>query len=518
MWLDHIFYSIDRWLPAEWPELDESRLREAVERLPSEGRSWAGDLDKPVERQTRVDLLRTASCLFWHVFYWPERFTAGQLKELVDAWRYEYKPDETPDWTRAYVSVHVAGALAIHLYKTEKAFSEAMREAIDNMTQLAAYLKAMNSLIEPGVYYVDDPQYFNETVPIRKSLPIACSLGWCFDFYIAKADGKPERAFDSAFEAFKAADVANSVRTFFAEPLAAIEQEDVTLVLVAMWMRPHDITEVFDQIHTAVESKVDWAQLAVQCDEMGFYHERALKSAEENIFRVDPFVTSKIGKLRSESGSEWSPSYSLSEFWTYARGLCVTRLSPDAYRRLREDDERHAAQERLRKYFFGDLWNVIPQEAQDALIIADRIYWSTEGRKGDILENFRLAIESIIEQQLAIPFRSWCSNQNKQTPTSSDAEGKEPFLPLSRFLRELWGNKRLFEEFARAVFPDRQAAFWNELRESLYNLRRLRGAAAHPEKTGPATTEQALEQYRRFIGIGERGILSDLLRLHPRQL
>jgi len=517
MWLNHIFYNIDRWLPAEWPELDESCLRKAVERLASEGRSWVGALDKLVERQTHVNLLRAASCLFWHVFYWPERFTAGQLEELVDAWRYEYKPDETPDWTRAYVSVHVSGALALHLYKTEKAFSEAMREAVDNITQLAAYLKAMHSLIEPWVYYADDPQYFNETVPIRKSLPIACSLGWCFDFYIARADGKPELAFNSAFEAFKVADVANSVRTFFTEPRSAIEHEDVTLALVAMWMLPHDIAEVFDQIHTAVESKVDWAQLAAQCDEMGFYHERALKSAEENRFHIDRFVTSEIGKLRSESGSEWSPFYPLREFWTFARGLCVTRLSPDAYRKLREDDERHAAEERLRKYFFVDLWDVMPQETKDALITADRIYWSTEGRKGDILENLRLAIEPIVEQQLATPFRSWCFHLDKQTPTSSDAVAKEPFLPLSRLLRELWANRGLFENFARAVFPGRQAAFWNELRESLYKLRDLRGAAVHPEDRGPATTDQALEQYRRFVGIDERGILSDLLGLRPQK-
>ena len=158
----------------------------------------------------------------------------------------------------------------------------------------------------------------------------------------------------------------------------------------------------------------------------------------------------------------------------------------------------------------------MPNESQGALITADRIYWASEGRKGDILENLRLAVEPVIEQHLAVPFRTWCAQHDKLAPSSPQSGRPEPFLRLSRLLGELWGNRQLFEEFSRTAFPQVDRIFWDGLRGNLYNLRNQRGTTAHPEDGGPATIEEISGHYRRFIGIGERGILLDLLALHSR--
>lgn len=521
MWLRRTPHRINQWLPDEWLELNEDSLLEALHYLISSGQNWTNPIYaiemSQTEKETSADLCRIACCLFWHVFDRPDQFTATQLEELKAAWRYQYRTDEEPVWVRAYVSIHTAGALAVHLHHVEGGYSEAVREEVDHITRLTTYLKSTDSLIRPGFYYADDPSYFNETVPLGKSLLTVCSLGWCFGFHIARADGKAEKAFDCAWQAFSIAEVAYVIHRFFAEPVALVEQENSTLGLVALWIGGHNIARVFDEIHLAVDPKVDWGELAFRCNEMSFYYQRALEWAEENRIHLDTYVSSDIGKLRSGAGSEWAPSYLVPEFLTYARGLCTTKLSPDAYRRLREEDEGHAARDRLRRYFFGDLWNELPSESQDALIAADKVFWSTEGRKGDILENLRLAVEPVVELRLLAPFRSWHSLKERQESSSPLATERNVFLRLSRLLKELWGDNQLFGEFTRTVFPDTPKAFWRDLRTALYTLRDLRSAAAHPDDRQPIGEDRISEQYRRFIGIGERGVIPQLIRLRPKQ-
>ncbi|MFC1953778.1 hypothetical protein ACFLWR_06610 [Chloroflexota bacterium] len=522
MWLNYFPFSIDRWLPNDWQELDEDSLQRAVEHLALNGQNWPriyDALDNPeTKKQLKIGLMRAACCLFWHVFYWPDRLAAEQLEELRNVWQYNHKVDEQPSWIHSYIYIHISGAQALHLYNTEESFSKAVREHINSITQLAVHLKSSNSIHEPGVFYADDPRYFNEIVPIFRSLFAVCSLGWCFGFHIAKADNKPENAFECAFEALSTASNANLTHVFFAEPTAIIEEGNIILNLAAVWIGSQDIVDVFDEIHLAVNPNIDWRELADRCEEMRFYYDEALEKAQENGIRVNQFVSSKMGKVQSGSGGEWTPSYPLSEFWTFARGLCITRLSPDAYRKLRDDDERYAAQDRLKRYFFRDLWDEIPSESQDALIAADRVYWSTEGRKGDILENLRLAIEPVVEQRLAIPFRFWCSQHPDQIPGYSLAKDRKSFLRLTNLIHELWDNQKLFKNFTQAVFPDIHGTFWRELKTELYSLRNARGTTVHPDERDPTNTDQIVEYYHKFIGIGGHGVFCELLRLHPKRV
>ena len=521
MWPSIIFHRIDKWLPADWPELSEDSLREAVENLGSRGKTWMGPASRSDEtgpdRQTRVDILRAACCLFWHVFLRPDRYSAQQLEDLRNDWRYQYNPDEKPDWTRAYVNVHLAAALALHLHHAEDGYSEAMLGAVDDVAQLASLLVTADSLTEPGVYYQDDPEYYNGTVPLRKSLPIVCSLGWSIKFYVASAAGETEQAFESVIRAFECADIGTRVNMFFAEPIAAIEQVNASVGLVGTWLRCQEVAGVFDQIHNAVEPKVNWEELANRCEDMKYYYDQAAEWADENRFLVDKYVKSEIGKIKTESGSEWTPYYPLGEFWTFARGLCVTRLSPDAYRKVQDNDRRHEAKDRLSKYFFKDVWEDIPRDAQDALIAADRTYWAEEGRKGDILENLRLAMEPVIEQRLAGPFRAWRSKRAEGGAGDARTGNRETFLRISMLLHELWDNRALFENFAKDVFLEVPLAFWDDLRDALYDLRDLRGATAHPEGGNVATAHEITERYGRFIGIDQRGFLPYLLALRPKE-
>lgn len=519
-WFSHFHFQIDRWLPGDWPEIEEGSLQKAVEHLVLTGNSWPkiyNSLNSDEARKRfETSLLRAASCLFWHVFYWPDRFTEVQMETLKTIWQYHHEGEESPDWIRAYINIHLYGAHALHLYSIE-GFSESVRGSISHITQLASSLKAQDSLIEPGLLYANDPLYFNETIPMQKSLFSVCALSFCLDFHINRNDDEPKKAFNAAFEAFSIAEMGNIIHLFFKEPTAIIEEDNMILALVAAWIESQNIADVFDEIYSAIDLKVDWRELADRCDQMWYFYDNAQKKALEKKLHIIQFVSSKFSKVQSESGSYWTPSYPLNEFWAFARGLCITRLSPDSYRKLRDDDERHAALDRLRKYFFDDVWHEMPSDAQEALITADRVFWATEGRKGDVLENLRLAIEPILEQQLLVPFRSWCSQHSRKTRDNSQNNDKKTFLRLSTLFNELWADHKLFNDFAQAMFPNISPQFWKDLRSNLYSLRDARGATTHPEKRGPATADQISDHYHRVIGIGQHGTISQLLHLHPKQ-
>jgi len=157
----------------------------------------------------------------------------------------------------------------------------------------------------------------------------------------------------------------------------------------------------------------------------------------------------------------------------------------------------------------------MPSESQESLITADHLYWLNEGRKGDILEELRLAVEPVLEKILLAPFHRWCSAHARQ-PAPRERGSKEVFLRLSRLLDELWADRTLFEDFARDTYPKTSRTYWDDLREKLYALRDLRGSATHPEGRPPTDPQRITDQYRRFVGIGEPGLLATLLSISRR--
>jgi len=195
-------------------------------------------------------------------------------------------------------------------------------------------------------------------------------------------------------------------------------------------------------------------------------------------------------------------------------------LSPDIYRQLREEDERHAAQTRLRTYFFGDLWEELPENGQNALIAADRTYWATEGRRDDVFENLRIAVESVVDKVLATPFRLWLKQKPSPTNDAQTRENRdrEPLLPISRLIDELWEeNSAAFQEFTKVRYPDVDPQFWNDLERDLTLLRNLRSRAVHPEDRGAPRAQAIAYQYGKYLGIGNQGIIRTLLNLEAKR-
>ena len=396
-----------------------------------------------------------------------------ELEAYASRWPFERSSDEAwtrEGWVRAFIHLHASAALLAKLHATEQGFSERAREVIANLASLAGYAQVTDGLHEPDTFYVPMPDYYNGTVSMRRSFALLCVLAWCLRFHAARADGDASSAFAAAVRAFQVA-------------------EDASFTI--------------------------WAQLADNCQSFHFQYDTAMSWLDDHRLREHPFIDTRIGKVRDLDGSTWSPHYPGIEYWTFARGLCISRLSRDEYRDLRMDDERHTAHNRLKRYFFAGLWDAMSPAAQDALITADLIYWAPEGSKDTLLENLRHATEVIFEEQVAGPFREWRTEQGI-AQQSSPAAG-----PASRELRalvyEVWEeNGRHFEEFATAYFAKRDIE-WGSIQSTLRRLARLRNTGVHPRsgKEPPLKQGEAEDEYKKVVGINRRGLLQRLLALQP---
>ncbi len=517
MWLGLSFFRMVDWLPSEWPELDQGYLRETLGLMASAGENWkepnARSRGLGQEEDHRLATMRAATCLLWQQYLNGDFCAIDQLEVLSASWKCDYGPDEVPEWTRTFLKIHIDTALALYLHKNENGHSEALQEALERVTKLGSMLYHSDYLMEPGVYYQTSPRYFNDSVPLKRSLALALSLAWCMKFYIYKGSFRFEDAFDCAYWAFEQTDWIGTTSRFLQESSAMIEQKKVVAGLASVWLRGQEVADVVDEVCNAVNPKTDWAKLSDQCDQMRYYYEQGYDWAEENKFSIDRHVRSRLGKIRSSDGSEWTPNYPMSEFWTFARGLCATRLSPDAYMKLRQDEEDHAAERRLKTYFFPDSWDLLPEASRQNLITADRIYWSQEGNRGSLASSLRLTVEPILEKYLVGPYHDWQKTTGKSPSRNPRRNDREPFTPISVLLRVWQDDPKTFRQFTGEAFGELADAFWNGFQQSLYFLRHLRGAVEHPEDNSEPTENEISSCYRMWVGIGERSLISEILLL-----
>jgi hypothetical protein len=165
---------------------------------------------------------------------------------------------------------------------------------------------------------------------------------------------------------------------------------------------------------------------------------------------------------------------------------------------------------RLRRYFFGDLWDEMPTEAQQALIAADLVYSATEGIRVDVFENLRRAVEPVLEATVVVPFKQWLTGQSIDYVSAS----RHLLLPLSRSIAEIWDqNRRWFDEYTKSQYPEVGEVFWSHLGTSLIALREIRQGGVHPEDRGDPKGQAIRNLYHLFMGINNPGIIKSLLDL-----
>ncbi len=496
----------ERWLPADWLELEHSALVHALNQIDAswDDSAFGNDLDE------RVDILRAATCLYWVTSEDPELFSIADLESYVQRWGFKRPADRhwaREDWIRAFVHVHASAALLAKLHFDEGGFSERARELFEDLASLSDELQMADGLHEPDTYYRDMPDYFNRSAAMRRSLVLLCSLAWCFKFHAAREDSDAVGAFEAAFTAYWVAEKGSSgALLFFAEPTSVIESHESVLGSFAWWIRATDAAAAFEDAYESPGSSDSWAHWAMVCEMLKFGYSQAADWLDEHRLAGSEWITTRIGGFRAPSGDTWFPTYPPAEFFAFAKGLCISHLSQDEYRNLRAKDESEGARERLQRYFFQSLWDDLPDVARGELIAADQVGWAQGGSKAGLPGNLRRAAETILKEQVVEFFREWRKRQGISIPCARNPD------ELSALLRDLKDNRQLFYEFAAETYPEFSKSKWQVLMKDLGSLVKLRNRSEHPEDRGPVDPGEVASEYRKFIGIGGDGVVQRLLR------
>ena len=212
---------------------------------------------------------------------------------------------------------------------------------------------------------------------------------------------------------------------------------------------------------------------------------------------------------------EQSNAVTWSGFWLIAHGWALAQLSRNEYRKMREDDEKHATENRLKNYFFRSDWSYLPERAQQRLINADLI-WNSPQRvsRESILNDLLRASEEMCERFIVQPFMN--DERTSSDILGIEAKVAEDVRRSSLGVREyisICELPSLPDSLAERNLADSEIRFIVEkLPTTLRQLTDARNDADHEIGTfvSPELVDSA---YRLFLGIGQPGILPELARI-----
>ena len=184
----------------------------------------------------------------------------------------------------------------------------------------------------------------------------------------------------------------------------------------------------------------------------------------------------------------------------------------------RKADEE-ASEHRLKAYFFGELWENIPEKAQESLINVDEVWLSRARRRdyGAVLNDLQVAAESMCHTFIWKPLRKSPGNQTilrilDRYPELRGRDYTPSLLDYAWVCRE-----QGFKAFVRdlGASGDEQRFLHRDLPQALDPLRELRNPAQHdPEKSFARSEVESLVNL--YLGIGRAGILRRLAEVGPK--
>ncbi|MBI4199006.1 MAG: hypothetical protein HY535_00835 [Chloroflexi bacterium] len=444
---------------------------------------------------------------------------ASQLEDLLERLQPILVPDERLREFDVWIFGHMAAALAVWLERNGGGFSERYWEVVDRA--LALFQRPTT---ENNRSWEEETEFSLDLVTSKRLVE---AFLWSKAFHKHNLEFSSEQALECLYKASMLCAQADSdlydcvtgfqgvedwmllssgqehrwVGDKRVESGPGLEAPGAGFHLISHLVPAQEAVDAFDRLFEEAPDKANWDQIARLCTVIqGIWEEPT----------PNPEVKCK----------SWPFEQTARDFWVMARGLALKKMSPDALVSFLRQTERSQSESRLRRYFFDDLWERLSAKAQQALIAADRAFWASEGRRDDVFENLRLAVEEVVEQVLAAPFRHWLEQNNLTHAAAASASGEQrreqAFLPISRLVNELWKQSRQrFREFTSTKYPGVDPKFWDRLHRNLRELRDVRGKAVHPEDRGVPTGQAIVTQYRRFLGIGQPGILPKLLELEP---
>ena len=295
---------------------------------------------------------------------------------------------------------------------------------------------------------------------------------------------------------------------------------DLEYFLTGLRIRLAEFTELFESIKAQRSSIGDWREVAADClslanqsqcwrladlDEIGrdeYFEEYGIELESldelEQTGEIHDILAEHIGRARIRD--DMGDMVNWGEFWHSASTWAIAQLSPSEYRKMRDADEKEAAERRLQRYFFGSNWSKLPERTQERLVNAD-INWNSTQRvsREAILNDLQRATEEICYWYLP----KFIEKAEPNYIDVLDAGDIRKYI-------EICDRK----EFRTDLDECEKQFLTENLPASMRQLADSRNLAEH--RTGQSMSESKVSAdsaYRLFLGLGCNGILPELTRI-----
>ena len=281
---------------------------------------------------------------------------------------------------------------------------------------------------------------------------------------------------------------------------------------------PQEIADVFLRLKE-IGQAYSWSQVASDCKTL--LESVYLFGAEDNSYtrfegdeseRITEWIPNSPDNIKNEEG--WLLTWG--EYWLTARAWASAQLSPSEYRKMREEDEKSASEDRLRSYFFGENWVALPDRAKDRLITAD-VIWNSKANIAweAVLSDLRIATEDMCHHFLWEPL-SGCKSGGKellqfvQLKDELDRDEKRPEIGVCVEVCRAGYLKSFLEQ--QNLGRDDIEFLTKNLPSALSQLQEARNSGEH-QSAGSWQRRAVGPYFHQLIGIGKRGILPELARI-----
>lgn len=461
---------------------------------------------------------------------------------------YAEDPDSTPLpnlLKNLLILIHVAAAKAFRMLNSENGYSEETKECLAEVER--AFSQLCYTGFAPSMCLPEDYDTGRfECVAVFKSALQVTGLSFVELARIHRLDGKYQDCLRYFTRAHKLYDYAmpTPAGTYEIWPLgiefsstkmdSSVQSIDSYVTWTGLEVSLAELTQIWQLIKASPSSITDWIQISNDCRRMNLsevwkFHEYS-SDYEEEMRKYDPFgyenldiLIEQIQNVRIEDGTEYRLTWG--EFWESARTWASAQLSPNKYRKLREEDAKFEAEYRLKNYFFHDAWDTLPEQARKRLTNAD-VNWNSKQKmsREAILNDLLRATEAIcyhfIWQPLADTKNSSQGFLHFLRRDSEIAENPRRSQPEARDF--IWACEQpFFLEFIEQRNLSEHLVFLTEnLPAAMRQLADYRGKAEHD--TGASTPSKLIEStYQLFLGVGRPGILPELAqighKLQPRR-
>lgn len=311
------------------------------------------------------------------------------------------------------------------------------------------------------------------------------------------------------------------------EPSGHRPSHDFYSFLTGMHAPLEDCLDIFRLLRESSSADNDWRQVADDCKRLA--HDGAalcFPATPQESYGKDVYdiymVQSERPILLDMDRKESGPGIgglglTWREFWLNASAWASAQLSPSEYRRMREQDNKDAAENRLKNYFFHDAWNTLPPQAQESLINAD-VNWNSKQRMrreailNDLLRATEAMCRKFIWQPLANTEESSRGFLHFLRRDSEIAENPGRSQPEVRDFIWVCEQPFFLEFIEQRNLSERLEFLTENLPATMRQLADSRNRAEHDE--GAPTPIEVIEStFQLFLGIGCSGILPELAQI-----